>query len=175
MINIIKSFIIDYIKFFQSKYSNVNEFRGLLNTIKFFGLKISFINGCFDIIHPGHLQLFKQAKRISDIIVVGLNSDYSIKINKGKNRPINNFDDRKKMILELSPSHLVMKFNEKTPINLIKSIKPDFIIKGSDYKNKRMPESKIIKNIGGKIVLVNLLKNFSTTKIINKIKINEKN
>ena len=131
-------------------------------------LKIGFTNGCFDIIHPGHIKLLREAKKECDILIVGLNSDYSVKINKGFNRPINNIFSRVEIIKSIEYVDLVCVFNEKTPLKLIKIIKPDLLIKGNDYKNKIIAGEKFVKKNSGKVKLITILKNFSSSKIINK-------
>lgn len=127
-----------------------------------------FINGCFDIIHPGHLHLFKEARKLGDVLIAGLNSDESIILNKGITRPINTYNSRKAILEEFVD--VVVKFDEKTPITLLDSLKPDVVVKGSDYKDKNFPEKKLIEDYGGQIIYIDLLPNESTTKIVERIK-----
>ncbi len=137
-------------------------------------IKIGFTNGCFDIIHPGHLKLLSEAKKNCDVLIVGINSDKSVKMNKGFGRPINNIFSRLEILKALTFIDFICVFEEKTPINLIKMIKPHLLIKGGDYKNKILAGEKFVKKNLGKVKLIPLLKDFSSTNIINKIKIKNK-
>lgn len=125
--------------------------------------EIVFTNGCFDILHDGHIRLLKFAKTLGDKLVIGLNSDMSVKKNKGDSRPINSQEIRKRNLKRLNLADEIIIFNEKTPLNLIKKIKPSTIVKGSDYK-----KSTVVGNKLAKIEIFPKYKNFSTTKIINK-------
>ena len=123
--------------------------------------KIIFTNGCFDILHKGHLRLLKYAKSLGNKLIVGLNSDNSVKKLKGDQRHINNIKKRIKNLTDFSFINEIIVFNEKTPLKIIKKIKPDIIVKGSDYSRKKIVGSKI-----SKIKIFPLVKGFSTTKII---------
>jgi len=129
-------------------------------------------NGCFDIIHVGHVRYLKQAKQLGDILIIALNTDYSVKQLKGSSRPINNENDRAEILASLNPVDYVILFNEETPANLLKSIKPDIHVKGGDYDINTLPESKVIQEAGGKIVFMPLVDGKSTTSIIEKANIN---
>lgn len=131
--------------------------------------KIVFTNGCFDLLHCGHLASFKIAKSYGDVLIVAVNSDASVKKNKGDLRPIINQEDRMNMISELECVDYVILMEDKNPINLINIIKPDISIKGEDWKDKEVPEKKVIESYGGKIKFIKLEKDKSTTNIINKI------
>lgn len=127
--------------------------------------KIIFTNGCFDILHSGHVRYLEEAKNHGDILIVGLNSDKSTKILKGDNRPINNEDDRAYILSAINAVDYVVIFDEETPFNLIKAINPDILIKGSDYNGKTISGEDIVKEVK----LVDFIKGKSTTNIINKI------
>lgn len=131
--------------------------------------KIVFTNGCFDLLHCGHLSSFKKAKTYGDVLIVAVNSDASVKSYKGDLRPIISEKDRIEMICELECVDYVILMEDKNPVNLIKLIKPDISIKGEDWKNKNVPEKEVIESYGGKIEFIKLEKGFSTTNIINKI------
>ena len=131
-------------------------------------LKIGVTNGCFDLLHKGHLSSLKSAKRYCDKLVVLLNSDKSTKKNKGRFRPIQNEKIRKKKLLKNRNVDLVIVFNRKTPYKMIKQIKPDFLFKGSDYKNKNIVGSKFVTKNGGKVKILKNIRGISTTNIINK-------
>ena len=129
------------------------------------GKKIVFTNGCFDILHAGHVSSIEFAKSKGDILVLGLNSDASIKRLKGKNRPINKQADRALVVAALGAVDAVCLFSQDTPLELIKLVKPDILVKGADYKNKEVVGSQF----AGKVVLFPLVKGRSTTNLINKI------
>ncbi len=129
------------------------------------GKKIVFTNGCFDILHAGHVSSIEFAKSKGDILILGLNSDTSIRRLKGKNRPINKQADRALVVAALGAVDAVCLFSQDTPLELIKLVKPDILVKGADYKNKEVVGSQF----AGKVVLFPLVKGRSTTNLINKI------
>ena len=135
---------------------------------KLTGKKIVFTNGCFDIIHVGHVRYLTAAKNFGDVLIVGLNTDESVKKLKGESRPINNQEDRAEVLLGLKAVDHVIFFGEKTAENLIAEIKPDIYVKGGDYTLETLPEAKIVQSYGGRVELVNLVKGKSTTNIIKK-------
>ena len=162
----------DIVKYLiDNKIININKVISYenINLIRESYKEIVFTNGCFDILHKGHIHLLKKAKSFGDLLIVGLNSDESIKSLKGNDRPINNLDERISLLSEITYIDLIIIFEEKTPINLIKKIKPEILVKGDDYKINDVVGGKFIKKNGGKIKLVKLLKNYSSTNIINKI------
>ena len=129
--------------------------------------KIVFTNGCFDIIHKGHLSYLHQSKDLGDYLIVGLNSDDSVTLLKGSDRPINNQNVRAKNLLRLDYVDAVIIFSEETPEELIKLLLPDILTKGGDYqKNQIAGSNTVIKN-GGKVIILPHLKGYSTTAIIN--------
>jgi len=147
----------------------IKTLKGLIteiSSLKRKGKKIAFTNGCFDILHLGHLKILQEAKTKGDVLVVGLNSDSSIRKIKGLNRPILNQKTRAKLLANLNPVDYVVLFNEATPYNLIKRIKPDVLVKGGDWKRNEIVGEKIAK----KVYRVKLYPEHSTTRIINKIK-----
>lgn len=123
---------------------------------------VIFTNGCFDILHIGHVKLLKYAKSLGSRLIVGINSDCSVKRLKGSSRPINNLNNRKELLESLSCVDEVISFDEDTPYNLINIVKPDIIVKGGDYRPKEVVGSDICK-----VVIFNLVDNISTTKILN--------
>ncbi len=134
------------------------------------GKKIVFTNGCFDIIHAGHVDYLEKAKALGDILVVGLNSDDSIRRIKGKERPVNIQQHRKKVLEALKPVDLVIVFDEDTPEKLIKIIKPDVLVKGGDWKIENIVGAEFVKSYGGTVTTIDFVYDISTTKIIEKIK-----
>jgi glycerol-3-phosphate cytidylyltransferase len=131
---------------------------------------IVFTNGVFDILHAGHVDILTKAKELGHVLVVGINSDDSVKALKGPNRPINNETNRAYLISALKPVDFVVIFSERTPEEIISKIKPDIHVKGGDYVVEEMPETKIVKKYGGKVILIKFSHNLSTTGIIKKIK-----
>lgn len=132
--------------------------------------KIVMTNGCFDIIHSGHIEYLKKSKKSGHVLIVAINSDSSVKLNKGKNRPIIPLKDRVNIISELTCVDYVVTFNSKTPENLYKKIHPNLITKGQDYSKKRIAGLDHVLKNNGKLKLIPLIKKYSTSKIINKIK-----
>lgn len=131
--------------------------------------KIIFTNGCFDILHLGHLTYLFEAKKLGDILWLGLNSDASVKKLKGEKRPINSEKDRAIMLASLVFVDYVSIFSEETPLNLISKIKPNIHVKGGDYVKEKLPEYELVKSFGGDIIILPYLEGKSTTKIIEKI------
>ena len=129
------------------------------------GKKIVFTNGCFDILHAGHVKSIEFAKSKGDVLVIGLNSDSSIKRIKGPTRPVNKQTDRAVVLAALGAVDAVCIFGQDTPLKLIKIVRPDVLVKGADYKNKEVVGAEF----AGKVVLFPLLKGRSTTNLINKI------
>jgi len=131
--------------------------------------KIVFTNGCFDIIHAGHVKYLNIAKSYGDILVVGLNSDDSIKRIKGEKRPIVSQEQRAYVLSQLKPVDMVVIFDEDTPYNLIKAIKPDILIKGADWKIENIVGADIVLAHGGSVNTIKFDYDTSTSKIIQKI------
>jgi D-beta-D-heptose 7-phosphate kinase/D-beta-D-heptose 1-phosphate adenosyltransferase len=149
----------------ESHIKDFSQITKIVERLKTLNKKIVFTNGCFDILHRGHVSYLDKAKSYGDILIVGLNSDDSIKRLKGKNRPINIQEDRAYILAGLESVDFVVLFNEDTPYNLIKLIEPDILVKGGDYYNKEIIGSDIAKEVR----LVNFIDGKSTTQIINQI------
>ena len=132
--------------------------------------KIIFTNGCFDILHNGHLEILFSAANLGGKLIVALNSDSSVKKLKGKSRPINNEIDRKKFLSYFNFIDAITTFNEETPYNLIKKLKPDYIVKGGDYKKEEVIGYDILKEFGGDVIIFPFKNGISTTNIINQAK-----
>lgn len=129
------------------------------------GKKIVFTNGCFDILHAGHITLLEKAKGLGSYLVVGLNSDNSVRRIKGAKRPINNQKDRAYVLAGLAAVDFIIVFGEDTPYKLLSKLKPDILVKGADYKSHEV----IGRQFAGKVITVPLVKGKSTSKIISKI------
>ena len=134
------------------------------------GHKIVFTNGCFDIIHRGHIEVLSKSSDLGDKLIVGLNSDSSIKNLKGERRPIIDENSRAISLAALSFVHAVVLFSEETPINLISTLNPDILAKGGDYEINTIVGHEIVQKNGGEVILVPFVDGFSSTNIINKIK-----
>ena len=133
------------------------------------GKKVVFTNGVFDILHVGHLTYLEEARELGDVLIVGVNSDKSVKTNKGDKRPINPEKNRAEMLLGLKFVDFTVIFDEKTPENLLDLLKPDIHVKGGAYKKEDLPETEIVEKNGGEVKILSFVDNISTTEIINKI------
>jgi D-glycero-beta-D-manno-heptose 1-phosphate adenylyltransferase len=133
------------------------------------GKTIAFTNGCFDILHAGHIASLTEAASHADILIVGLNADASIKGLKGPNRPVNDENARALLIASLVMVDAVVLFSDPTPLQLILQIQPDFLVKGGDYKIEDIVGAKEVVSRGGKVIINPIVDGFSTTSIINKI------
>ena len=131
--------------------------------------KIVFTNGCFDIIHPGHIHVLSQAKLLGDILVIGLNSDKSVKNLKGEERPLVNESDRAKILLSIKYVDYVTIFDESTPKDIIKKIKPDTLVKGGDYIVDDIVGSKFVIDSGGTVEIVKFLDGYSSSNYIDNL------
>ena len=149
----------------------LEKFTKILGDLRRLDKKIVFTNGCFDILHVGHVKYLEQAKKLGDILVIGINSDNSVRRLKGETRPVNKLFDRSCILASLSSVDYVIPFDEDTPINLIEKIIPDILVKGGDYKGKDVIGQKIAK----KLVLIDFVTGKSTSVIIEKIQNNVKN
>jgi rfaE bifunctional protein nucleotidyltransferase chain/domain len=136
------------------------------------GKKIVFTNGCFDILHPGHVDYLSQARDSGDFMALGLNTDASVKkLNKAPNRPVNDENSRALVLAGLACIDAIVLFDEETPYELIKFLQPDVLVKGDDYKPEQIAGYDIIKAKGGEVKTIPFLKGYSTTALINKIKL----
>lgn len=134
------------------------------------GKTIVFTNGCFDIIHAGHIAYLNDSKKLGDILVIGLNSDDSVKRLKGPSRPYNNINDRAVLLSALKPVDYVSVFDEDTPLELITAILPDVLTKGGDYNPDTIVGADVVRVGGGKVVVIKYVEGKSTTLIIDKLK-----
>lgn len=148
---------------------SLQKLKKIVSLLKRKNKKVVFTNGCFDIIHRGHIFLLKKAKSLGDVLIVGINTDRSVRLLKGKERPIQHETDRAEIVDSIKYVDYVVLFDEETPYKLISELKPDIVVKGGDYKLKDIVGWGIVP----KIIRVKLVKGRSTSSIINKIK-NEK-
>ena len=146
--------------------TNKNYFMSIINSLKNDSKKIVMTNGCFDLLHAGHIELLRKSKKLGDFLVVAINTDLSVKKIKGSNRPINRLADRINILSSLSFVDLILTFDSKTPIELYKMILPDTLTKGKDYNLNQVVGSKEILANGGKVKLIDIYNNLSSTKIL---------
>lgn len=132
--------------------------------------KVVFTNGCFDIVHPGHVDYLCQARDLGDFLVLGLNTDRSVKsLNKAPNRPVNNEHTRAIVLAGLACIDLIVMFDEETPYDLIKFLQPSVLVKGNDYAVEKIVGYDIVTSGGGEVITIPMLEGYSTTKLIEKI------
>lgn len=153
-----------------NKIKELPELKQIVANLKSEGKKIVFTNGCFDIIHLGHIELLIQAKSKGDLLVVAINSDASVKTIKEKGRPINKEEARSKIIAALENVDFVTVFDEDNPLNVITALKPDILVKGNDWKDEDVVGKDFVLSYGGKVFVLPCLKGYSTTAIIKRIK-----
>ena len=134
------------------------------------GKTIAFTNGCFDILHAGHIASLSEAASHADYLIVGLNADSSIKNLKGDGRPVNDENSRALLLASLSMTDAIVIFSEPTPLDLIRQVQPDFLVKGGDYKVEEIVGAEDVIARGGKVIINPIVKGFSTTSIINRLK-----
>ena len=131
--------------------------------------KVVFTNGCFDILHAGHVRYLNAAKALGDVLIVGLNSDESVRRLKGEGRPVNPAADRAEVLAGLRAVDHVVVFGEATAEELVRQLKPDIYVKGGDYSLETLPEAKIVGSYGGKTVLIPMVEGRSTTNVIRRL------
>ena len=131
--------------------------------------KVVFTNGCFDLIHIGHLRTFNEAKKMGDILIVGLNSDRSVKALKGETRPLISEQDRAELVLALKPVDYVIIFEETDVSHLLETIRPDIYVKGGDYTLENLPEKETIIRLNIEVKFIPLIAGISTTELVNRV------
>jgi D-beta-D-heptose 7-phosphate kinase/D-beta-D-heptose 1-phosphate adenosyltransferase len=134
------------------------------------GLSIVFTNGCFDLIHTGHIRYLKQASELGDLLVVGVNTDESVRRLKGENRPVMNLADRLEVLLALRWVDAVIPFSEPTPVELIRQVRPHILVKGGDWPLEKIAGRDIVESYGGQTVSLSFHEGASTTDIVNRIR-----
>ncbi|WP_367868563.1 D-glycero-beta-D-manno-heptose 1-phosphate adenylyltransferase [Pedobacter sp. WC2423] len=152
------------------KIVSLTELNPLVNYWKGEGKKVVFTNGCFDLLHAGHITYLTEAASLGDILIIGLNSDDSVQRLKGPSRPVNNEITRSVILGSMSFIDAVVFFNEDTPLELIKKVLPDVLVKGGDYKIEEIAGAKEVIENGGKVQVLSFLPGYSSTAIIEKIK-----
>ncbi len=151
-------------------FENAGEVKSWLAYWRFKSEKIVFTNGCFDILHKGHIDYLARAASHGNVMIIGLNTDESVKRIKGKGRPIQDQDSRAIILASLHFVDAVVFFDEDTPYDLIKTVQPDVLVKGSDYRAEDIVGYDIVKQRGGEVVTIDYLEGYSTTGIIDRVK-----
>jgi len=154
----------------KAKIFNIKDLSEIINEWRLNGDKIVFTNGCFDLIHLGHLEILARSADLGDKLIVGINSDMSIKKIKGNSRPIIEEDSRAKQLAAIEFIDAVILFNEDTPFDLINILKPDVLTKGGDYKKNDIVGKELLNKERGEVVIIPLTQGYSTTSILEKIK-----
>ncbi|HPW65544.1 MAG TPA: D-glycero-beta-D-manno-heptose 1-phosphate adenylyltransferase [Salinivirgaceae bacterium] len=153
-----------------SKLHTVESIQRVLAYWRFKNHKVVFSNGCFDILHRGHIEYLAQAADFGDHLVIGLNTDASVRRLKGPERPLQDEVARSLVLASLNFVDAVILFDEDTPYNLIKAVQPDFLVKGNDYKPEDIVGYDIVKAKGGEVVTINLVEGYSTTSVVERMK-----
>lgn len=153
----------------DGKILTLNQAVDRLKSWRHKGDRICFTNGCFDLIHPGHISMLEKSRDLADRLVVGLNSDVSVKKLKGPSRPIQDHDARAKVLASLSSVDLVIIFDDDTPIELIKAMRPEVLTKGADYAQDQVVGAEILQDYDGEIRLIELIEGQSTTSTVRKM------
>ena len=155
----------------RSKIIDPKDLDRLLNLWRLKDQKLVFTNGCFDIIHRGHIEYLSQAADLGDKLIIGLNTDDSVRRQaKGKNRPLQDEESRALVLASLHFVDLIILFDEDTPLELIKKVQPDVLVKGADYEIKDIVGHEIVQANGGKVERISFLEGYSTSKIVEKAK-----
>ena len=162
----------DKLQVIQSKIINIDNIKPLLTYWNLKNQKIVFTNGCFDILHRGHVEYLAQAANHGDVLIIGLNTDQSVKRIKGDSRPVQDEYARAILMASLQFVSAVVMFDEDTPYELIKKVQPDVLVKGSDYKAEDIVGYDIVKAKMGEVVTIDFIDGYSTTSIIEKLKKN---
>lgn len=156
----------------QLKIVSLNELKLILDTIRqsdSHTTKVVFTNGCFDLVHRGHVDYLSKARDLGDILIVGLNSDASVKRLKGEKRPISNQESRAAVLAAFSFVDYVVLFDEDTPANLIHELRPDILVKGGDYNHDNVVGADFVESYGGKLELIPLVPGESTTNLVRRM------
>ncbi|MDD5072964.1 MAG: D-glycero-beta-D-manno-heptose 1-phosphate adenylyltransferase [Candidatus Omnitrophica bacterium] len=153
----------------EKKITSFSKLKALASRLRAKGKRIVFTNGCFDILHAGHVKYLEKARSLGDVLVLGLNSDRSVKKIKGPSRPIIPQKDRAAVVASLGFVDYVVIFGDATPLKLIKAVRPYVLVKGADWKVGKIVGADLVKSYGGKVVAIPLVKGRSTTGLIRRI------
>ena len=154
----------------SGKLKSLEEIKAIVVDARTNGKKVAFTNGCFDLLHRGHVHVLRAARACADLLIVGINSDQSVKQIKGPTRPVLPESDRCELLGAMEMVDFVVPFNEPDPHNLISAIRPDVLVKGGDWNTEKIIGADLVEEAGGRVVVVPYIKGFSTTEIIERIK-----
>ncbi len=154
----------------SGKLKSLEEIKAIAVSARTNGKKVAFTNGCFDLLHRGHVHVLRAARACADLLIVGINSDQSVKHIKGPTRPVLPESDRCELLGAMEMVDFVVLFNEPDPHNLISAIRPDVLVKGGDWNTEKIIGADMVEEAGGRVVVVPYIKGFSTTEIIERIK-----
>lgn len=153
----------------RQKIKSLASMKRAINGLRRKGARIVFTNGCFDILHRGHVEYLKKARAQGEVLIVGLNTDASIRHIKGPSRPINGQADRAAVLAGLDSVDYVVLFGQDTPLELINQLKPDILVKGGDWHPEKIAGADIVKSYGGRVLSIPFIKGYSTSGLIEKI------
>jgi rfaE bifunctional protein nucleotidyltransferase chain/domain len=159
----------EYLELIKSKILDQAALNRTLAFWRFKNWKIVFTNGCFDILHPGHINYLAKARSLGNVLIIGLNTDESVKRIKGENRPVLDQNSRATILSSLLFVDGVVFFNDDTPKRLIDQIQPDILVKGGDYRPDDIVGADIVRAKGGEVITINLVEGFSTSSVIKKL------
>jgi D-beta-D-heptose 7-phosphate kinase/D-beta-D-heptose 1-phosphate adenosyltransferase len=154
---------------YQDKIWELDKALELVREVKKLGRRIVFTNGCFDLIHKGHISYLEKSRLLGDFLVVGLNSDASVKRLKGASRPVKDLESRKAVLAGLAAVDMVVVFEEDTPENLIAQLMPDVLVKGGDYKKEEIVGADLVMQNGGRVEIIDFVEGYSSSAIIQKL------
>ena len=149
---------------------STQQLRPVLTGLRSAGARVVLTNGCFDVLHAGHVRYLAQARSLGDALIVGLNSDDSVRAIKGPERPVNGEDDRAAVLAALSCVDYVTVFEELTPERLIREVRPDVYVKGGDYAERGVPEHELVTALGGRVEILDLVPGRSTTALLERVR-----
>ena len=158
----------DNLQLIKNKILNAKDLQKQLGQWRQQGLKIVFTNGCFDLLHRGHVEYLSKAADLGDVLVVGLNTDASVRRLKGEGRPVNNEEARALVLASLGVVDAVVLFDEDTPYELIQAVRPEVLVKGADYKPEEIVGYDIVTSYGGLVTTVPLVEGYSTTCLLSR-------
>ena len=154
----------------SSKLKILDELKTITASARQSGRKIVFTNGCFDLLHRGHVRVLRESKALGDLLIVALNSDRSVRAIKGTGRPVLSETDRVELIAAMEMVDYVILFDDPEPSRLIEALRPDVLTKGGDWPPGEIVGAELVRNSGGEVVVIPYLKGFSTTEIIDRIR-----
>ena len=154
----------------SGKLKSFEEIKSIVVRARNNGKRVAFTNGCFDLLHRGHVHVLRAARACADLLIVGINSDQSVKQIKGPARPVLPESDRCELVGAMEMVDFVVLFNEPDPYSLISAIRPDVLVKGGDWNTDKIIGADLVEEAGGRVVVVPYIKGFSTTEIIERIK-----